>query len=219
LSLLHTRPISSWVRGHLLCRVESTPGRFALTFDDGPSARWTPRVLDVLARHRARATFFMLAGCIRRNPDIVLRLLAEGHEAALHGSHHWPPALLPPWEIRAEIDRCALALAALDARRARFYRPPFGCLLPFQASFVRTLGYEPVLGDVYPEDPDRPGTRRIVERVMRRLEAGSVVILHDGSPLGDPDRSQTVEALDAILTRASGNGLHAVTVGDLLGAA
>jgi peptidoglycan/xylan/chitin deacetylase (PgdA/CDA1 family) len=216
MSILHQQHVSSWARGHLLCRVDSTPGRYALTFDDGPSPRWTPRVLDVLARHRARATFFLLAGRIRRHPDIVRRLLEEGHEPALHGSHHWPPLVLPRWELRAEIRRCAAALASVDSRRPRFYRPPFGFMLPSQARFVRTMGYEPVLGDVYPEDPHRPGTDRIVARVMRRLDAGSVVILHDGTPLGEQDRSQTVEALDAILTRAHGAGLRAVTVGELV---
>ncbi len=219
MSLLHARPISSWVRGHLLCRVESASGRFALTFDDGPSPRWTPRVLDVLARHGARATFFLLAGGIRRSPGVVRRLQEEGHEPALHGSHHLPLLMLPPWEIRAEIDRCVNALAAVDDRRARFYRPPFGFMLPSQARFVRALGYEPVLGDVFPEDTHLPGADRIVARVMRRLEAGSVLILHDGSPRGDADRSQTVAALDAILARTHADGLRAVTVGELLGAA
>ncbi len=216
MSLLHTQQVSGWARGHLLCRVDSAPGRYAVTFDDGPSPRWTPKVLDVLARHRARATFFLLAGRIRRHPDLVRRLLEEGHEPALHGSHHWPPVLLPPWEIRAEVTRCANALASVDSRRPRFYRPPFGFMLPSQARLVRTMGYEPVLGDVYPEDPHRPGTDLIVTRVMKRLEAGSVVILHDGTPLGEEDRSQTVEALDIILARAGGQGLHAVTVSELV---
>jgi len=216
MSLLHAPRVSSWARGHLLCRVDAAPGRYALTFDDGPSAQWTPRVLDVLARHRARATFFLLAGRIRRHPELVRRLLREGHEPALHGSHHWPPLLLPPWEVRAEITRCAMALASVDTRRPRFYRPAFGLMLPSQARLVRSMGYEPVLGDVYPEDPHRPGTERIVARVMRRLDAGSVLILHDGTPRGEHDRSQTIEALDAILTRTLGQGLRAVTVGELV---
>ncbi len=219
MSLLHAPAVSGWVRGHLLCRVDSATGRYALTFDDGPSATWTPRVLDVLARHGAHATFFMLAPRIRSNPGVVRRLLAEGHEAGLHGSHHLPLLVLPPREIRAEIRRCLEALVEVDERQPRFYRPPFGLMLPSQARFVRTLGYEPVLGDVFPEDPQRPGAGRIVERVMRRLEAGSVLILHDGSPNGEADRSQTVEALETILARTHGDGLRAVALGELLGAA
>jgi peptidoglycan/xylan/chitin deacetylase (PgdA/CDA1 family) len=87
---------------------------------------------------------------------------------------------------------------------------------PGQARFVRNLGYEPVLGDVYPEDAHRPGVARIVRRVLPRLRAGSILILHDGSPLGPADRSQTVEALQIILSHAARSGWRGTTVHDLL---
>jgi peptidoglycan/xylan/chitin deacetylase (PgdA/CDA1 family) len=218
-TLLHSARFSGWARGHLLCRVEGVRGRFALTFDDGPSPRTTPAALDLLHRHGARATFFTLAGNVRRSPGVVHRLVAEGHEAAIHGELHWPLPLLPPWTIRAEIVRSAAAVHDAAGVRARFYRPPFGFMMPSQASFVRALGFEPVLGDVYPEDPRRPGVDRIVARVLPRLCDGSILILHDGSPIGDPDRSQTLEALEIILPHAARNGLHAVTVAELLDAA
>jgi peptidoglycan/xylan/chitin deacetylase (PgdA/CDA1 family) len=218
LTLLHHRQFSGWARGHLLCRVEGVPGRFALTFDDGPSAAWTPRILDTVNRHGARATFFMLARNILRHPDLVRRLVAQGHEAALHGDGHWPLPLLPRWGIRGEIERCAAALEAVAGVRARLYRPPFGFMMPSQASFVRALGYQSVLGDVYPEDPGRPGVERIVARVVPRLGSGSILILHDGSPLGVPDRGQTAQALEIILGHAADQGLRAVTVSALLDA-
>jgi peptidoglycan/xylan/chitin deacetylase (PgdA/CDA1 family) len=89
-------------------------------------------------------------------------------------------------------------------------------MMPGQAAFVRRLGVEPVLGDVYPEDPQRPGVERIVGRVVSRLTGGSIVILHDGSPLGRVDRSQTIAALEPILLHAAAAGVRAVTVGTLL---
>jgi len=217
-SLLHSPQFSSWVRGHLLCRVEGVPGRFALTFDDGPSPNATPLLLDLLRRHDARATFFVLGGNVRRSPGHVRRIVEEGHEVAIHGEIHWPLPLMPPWAIRAEVERCAAAVAAAAGVQARFYRPPFGFMMPGQASFVRALGYEPVLGDVYPEDPHRPGVDRIVARVLPRLESGSILILHDGSPVGEPDRGQTLAALEIILPHAARQGLGAVTVRDLLDA-
>lgn len=215
MTLLHHPQFSSWARGHLLCRIEGVTGRFALTFDDGPSGRWTPQLLDVLNRHRARATFFTLAGNVRRHADVVRRLVSEGHEAAIHGDTHWPLPLLPPWSIRGEIERCAAALDETAGVRARHYRPPFGFMVPSQARFVRAMGYEPVLGDVYPSDPHRPGVERIIGRVLPRLAGGSILILHDGSPLGEPDRRQTIEALDVILRLSSEHGLRAVTVAEL----
>lgn len=216
MSLLHTRRFSSWARGHLTCRVDGVSDRFALTFDDGPGPDVTPRLLDLLAARHATATFFVLAGNVRRRPDLVARMVAEGHETALHGDRHWPLALLPPAGIRGEIDRCARAVEAAADAKSRHYRPPFGFMMPGQAGYVRRLGYEPVLGDVYPEDARNPGVRRIVERVLPRLAGGSILILHDGSPQWGANRRQTLAATAIILEQAAGRGLRAVTVRNLL---
>src|SRR5262249_50731561 len=98
----------------------------------------------------------------------------------------------------------------------RFYRPPFGVMMPGNSAFVRHLGLAPVIGDVYPEDPDRPGTNRIIQRVVSRVRAGSIVILHDGSPLVPLDRSQTLAAPGPILAHARVAGLASVTLSELL---
>jgi len=216
MTLLHNAKFAGWARGHLLCRVEDTPGRFALTFDDGPDPVATPKILDALARHGAHATFFTLARNVRHHETLLRRMRAEGHEIAAHGDLHWPLPLLPPWGIRNEVRRSVAAIVAALGEAPRFYRPPFGLMMPGQAAFVRRLGVEPVLGDVYPEDPHRPGVERITRRVLERLREGSIVILHDGSPLGPQDRSQTVAALAPILEHASASGWRAVTVGGLL---
>jgi peptidoglycan/xylan/chitin deacetylase (PgdA/CDA1 family) len=217
-SLLHTRRFSSWARGHLVCRVDNVPDRFALTFDDGPSPDATPAILDLLARRGARATFFVLAGNVRRHGEVLRRASREGHEIALHGDRHWPLPLLPPPAIRGEIERCAAAVVAALGVKPLHYRPPFGFMMPGQSWFVRRLGYVSVLGDVYPEDARAPGVDRIVSRVLPRLSGGSILILHDGSPIRGANRSQTVAALETILTGASGRGLKAVTVDELLDA-
>ena len=143
------------------------------------------------------------------------RLIDEGHEPALHGALHWPLPLLPSVIWRRDVERSAEALAEVSDVPATHYRPPFGVMTRGQAAKVRGMGYVSVLGDVYPEDPHRPGVARIVERVMARLRGGSILILHDGSPLGEPDRSQTVDALEIILERAARAGLRAVTVREL----
>jgi len=219
MTLLHTPHFSSWARGHLLCRVDSVSDLVALTFDDGPNPHATPRVLDTLERHGAHATFFTLAPNVLRWPRIARRAAEEGHELALHGDSHWPLPVLAPWLIRREIERSAAAVESAAAVRARHYRPPFGFMVPSQARFVAGLGYLSVLGDVYPEDAQRPGTARIVQRVLPRLSAGSILILHDGSPFGAVDRGQTVEALEVILRQLKREGLRAVSVAQLLEAA
>ena len=216
MTLLHHPRFAGWARGHLICRVEESGKRFALTFDDGPDRDATPRILDLLARHAAHATFFTLAPRVRAAPDLVRRMLREGHEVAAHGDLHMPLPLLPPWGIAREVRHSIEAVRDAGGVVPRFYRPAFGWMMPGQAAFVRRFGVEPVLGDIYPEDPRRPGVGVIVDRVCSRLAAGSIVILHDGSPVGTPDRSQTVSALEAILLHAKAHGLCPVTVGDLL---
>jgi len=215
MTLLHTDRFANWARGHLLCRVEGISDRFALTFDDGPGPH-TSAVLDELARLGAHATFFTLAGNATREPEVLRRMQREGHEVAAHGDLHWPLPLLLPAAIRREVQRSVAAVTAAGLPSPRFYRPPFGFMMPGQANFVRGLGVEPVLGDVYPEDVLSPGTDFIVQRVMSRLAGGSIVILHDGSAVGRANRQQTVAALEPIITKASCIGLRSVTLGALL---
>jgi len=216
MSLLHRPQVSGWLRGHILCRLEERIDRFALTFDDGPDPHFTPQVRDVLARHGAHATFFMLKGPLLREAQLVRELHASGHELAAHGEWHAPLLALPPALLGREIRGAADAIASLTGVAPRHYRPPFGLMLPAHARFARGLGLVPVLGDVYPEDAQNPGIERIVRRVCARLRAGSILILHDGSAWVRRDRSQTVAALDRILTWAAERGLRAVSVAELL---
>jgi peptidoglycan/xylan/chitin deacetylase (PgdA/CDA1 family) len=217
MSLLHRPAVQRWLGRHLLCRVEGVSGRFALTFDDGPSPRNTPRLLGVLERAGAHATFFLLDHRVRRYPELVRRLVEAGHEAGVHGRLHlWPP-LMPTRVLAWELRRTATAIEAAAAVRPRLYRAPFGLLRAGQARAVRALGYEPVLGDIYPDDVHCRRPEPIVESVMARLAAGSIVILHDSRVLGDGDRGATVEAVDWILREAAARGLTATSVSDLRG--
>jgi peptidoglycan-N-acetylglucosamine deacetylase len=214
-SLLHEPRVASWLRGHLVCRYEGIADRFAVTFDDGPHPLHTPRILDVLDRHLARATFFMLRRPVLRNTGLVRRIHASGHELAAHGDRHFPLFALPPRALAREIRAAADAIEPITGRRPRHFRPPFGLMFPSQARFARALGFEPVLGDVYPEDARNPGVDRLLRRMEPRLRGGSILILHDGSAGFDCDRSQTVEALDRILTWAGERGWRGVSVGEL----
>jgi peptidoglycan/xylan/chitin deacetylase (PgdA/CDA1 family) len=126
--------------------------------------------------------------------------------------------MLPPGLIRREIRRSADAVLEAANVTARHYRPPFGLMVPSQARFVQKIGYTSVLGDVYPEDAYQPPVATIVARVLRRITAGSILILHDGSPIGEPSRARTVEALDIILRHLATHALKGVSVERLLAA-
>ena len=216
MTLLHRPAVQRWLGGHLLCRVAGAGPRFALTFDDGPSPRNTPRLLDVLARHGARATFFLIADRARQHRELVRRIVADGHEAGIHGSLHVPPWLLPRALLLRDLDHAVAAVRDACGRPARHYRAPFGLLFPPQAAWVRARGVTPVLGDNYPRDFSARESATIARRVIERLAPGSIVILHDSSALADPDRGPTVGAVDAILAEAAARALRSVTVAELV---
>jgi len=164
------------------------------------------------------ATFFVLAQNVLRYPEVIRRIVLEKHEVGAHGDRHWPLPLLPPPLIRSELERCSNAVFESAGVRPVHYRPPFGFMMPGQSWFVRRLGFVPVLGDIYPEDAHNPGIDAIVGCVEPRLRAGSILILHDGSPMRGADRRQTVAALGVILDHAERRGLRAVTVSELMAA-
>lgn len=217
MSLLHDPRVKRRLADYLLCEVPAAGPRFALTFDDGPSARNTGRLLDVLERHRARATFFMLAGRARRHLELVRRVMSAGHEVGVHGSLHVPAWSLPrPW-FDHEVARALAAVSDVTGRRPIHYRAPFGLLFPAQARWARAQGLTAVLGSIYPKDHALRSPQEIARRVLVRLVPGAIVILHDSSALGDPDRGATIAAVDEILNEAGRRGLEAVTVQEMAG--
>ena len=216
MTLLHRPRIQSWLAAHLLCRVPDTGSRFALTFDDGPSPRNTPRLLDLLASHGAHATFFLLAERVRRHRDLACRIGQEGHELGAHGRVHAPAWALPRALLLQDLDASVAAIRESCGNAVRHYRAPFGLLFPAQANWVRARGLTPVLGDIYPRDHRVQQGEEIARRVLDRLESGSIVILHDSSALMDLDRSPTIEAVDLILREAAVRSLRSVSIAELV---
>jgi len=186
------------------------PRAVALTFDDGPS-RFTRRVLAVLRRLRARATFFVVGELAERRPRAVRAALSAGMAVESHSwSHPYRPPFdrLPRARIRAEIDRPAAVLRALG-RAPSLFRPPGGAFSPYVIEAAGAAGQRVVLWSVDPQDW-RPGVkpRQIVRRVLAAVRPGSIVLLHDGGG----DRSATVKALPAIIRGIRRKGLKLVLI-------
>lgn len=214
-NLLESERVRSYIRGKLLLSVPTAGRRVALTFDDGPSPRNTPVLLDVLSRHRIRATFFLVGAHVRRHPELVTRIAEEGHEIANHSEHHLILPLLPTPLLRREILKPAERIEALTGKRPRFFRPPMGW---FSGRVLRVLaeeGFDPVIGSINPQDSRRPPAERIEAFVMERVGPGSVVILHDGGRSPRADRSGTVEAVDRIAGRLLADGYRFETLSEL----
>jgi peptidoglycan/xylan/chitin deacetylase (PgdA/CDA1 family) len=195
-------------------RVRRPESAVALTFDDGPDPNWTPTVLDTLARHRVRATFFVTGTAASGHPELVARILAEGHSIGIHGSGHRNLRYLPWAEARQEILEGRRQLELALGRPVRLFRPPQGGLTLRAALLVRRTGLRMVMWNRESEDW-RPGADplEVIEH-LARSQPGDVILMHDtiANPF-DPaqlDRSATVAALDAVLPAIRERGLDFV---------
>jgi cellulose synthase/poly-beta-1,6-N-acetylglucosamine synthase-like glycosyltransferase/peptidoglycan/xylan/chitin deacetylase (PgdA/CDA1 family) len=184
----------------------------ALTFDDGPST-WTAKILDELKRRNVKATFFVIGTRVADRPDLVRRMLAEGHEVGVHTMTHVNMANVPGWRLRLELDQTQLAIAAATGKTTDLLRPPFSSLprdlhpSDWQA-LEETRDYRVVLADLDTEDWRRRGVSKIVARGTPAGGKGAVIMLHDGGG----NRSQTVKAVDQLITDLKDRGYSFDTV-------
>lgn len=186
----------------------------ALTFDDGPDPMWTPRVLDVLDRHDVPGTFFVVGSRVLEDPQSLRRQLRGGHAIGVHTFSHSDMASQPAWRNRLELSLTQKALAAAGGVTSNLMRPPYSSV-PAAVSTVDlsayrqgARGYTVVLSTSDSEDWRRPGTTTILQNALPRGSEGAIVLLHDGGG----DRAQTVEALDALITRLKADDWRFVTV-------
>jgi peptidoglycan-N-acetylglucosamine deacetylase len=199
-----------------ITHVKTTAPVAALTFDDGPDPENTPALLDILARHGAKATFFMLGMHANRHPDLVARIVAAGHAAANHSFDHPRLPSLPRRERLAQIRACE---AAIGPHAARLFRPPRGLQSAASRLDALMLGYRVVTWNVASWDWDWHTPEWFADRLSTEVKPGSIVLLHDVLyEADDPaavDRRPVFAGLDMFLAR-TGSRLSFVTVPDLL---
>ena len=191
----------------ILTRLTTSKKRVALTFDDGPSPETTPAVLDVLASFGVRATFFVLGESVERSPELLRRIVAEGHAVGLHGHRHRPLVLLSGREIRGEIRRAREAVHRVcpDAAVSHWLRPPHGFKSPGVLWAVSRAGFRLAGWSVDGRDYRETDPERVARNVLDALRPGAVILLHDG-----PGNAATVAALPAILQGLRERGWQAV---------
>ena len=185
----------------------------ALTFDDGPNPGATPRVLDLLEAHGARATFFMVGRHIRAFPALAKQVAERGHAVGNHTETHPRLTFLPASQIGGELDRCQEALASIVGRRARWMRPPWGYRGPQLQAVVSRKGYEGVaMWSISGRDWRPDGVAPLIER-LRPARGGDIVLLHDGDHKTlEGDRRSTIEALEYWLPRWKDAGMRFVSL-------
>jgi len=185
----------------------SDPNQMALTFDDGPNDPHTMHLLDVLAKHNAKATFFLIGKYVRQRPDIVRAIAAAGHEIGNHTESHPNLVLVSAPRLRQELADCGKALEDALGQKVMLFRPPFGGRRPNVLRTARGMGLSPVMWSVTGYDWSAKSTAQIHEKVSRQVDSrhkpqGEIVLLHDGGHLAfGTDRGYTVEATRKLLDR------------------
>lgn len=170
---------ASWYL-RMRCRARRAGRRVALTFDDGPDPQRTPAVLDLLARQGVRATFFVVGARAEAHPELVRRMVAEGHVVGNHSyTHSWRFPLRSLDRTMEELCRTGEVLHRITGRQPRLFRPPFGVTNPTIARAVRRLGLDPVGWSIRSLDTMGQSPERVAARILRRLHPGAVILLHD----------------------------------------
>jgi peptidoglycan-N-acetylglucosamine deacetylase len=205
-----------WFRRRFLARVRNHPAAF-ITFDDGPDALQTPRILDTLRAAGVKATFFVCGANVERYPELVARIIAEGHALGEHGYAHYHPWKTGPVRTLKDFLRAAGALTriGLPARR-RLFRPPYGKLNLALLPYVVATRRRAVFWNLNPRDYERTAPEEVVERVLPKLGPGTVLLLHDGRPNRPAGESAvTAAALAALLARVDRTRLRFATIDEL----
>jgi peptidoglycan/xylan/chitin deacetylase (PgdA/CDA1 family) len=218
--------------GPTVCRT-GAPNKLAITFDDGPNPAITPKLLDLLAKHNARATFFLVGKFVRECPDLTREILARGHALGNHTDTHPNLFLCGRQKTEEELQRCADAIRQAAGVEPRWFRPPFGFRSPWLNGIVKRQGMRTVMWALIPGDwrvkPAEWLIKRmnpIAENARRKLPprtgyggglTGDILCLHDGNYRHqNGDRAHTVAALEYWLPRWSDLGLEFVTMDETL---
>ncbi|MBX7444323.1 MULTISPECIES: bifunctional polysaccharide deacetylase/glycosyltransferase family 2 protein [unclassified Arthrobacter] len=207
-------------RGGTVQAVSPPDRTVALTFDDGPDPEWTPRILDVLREHHVHATFFVVGSAAVDHPDLLRRMVAEGHEIGVHTLTHADLGRAPEWRRDLEVQGGQDAIVGVTGQAASLLRPPYTsgneALTNGMWSALHGIadeGYLTVLSSMDSKDWQTPGVGAIERNLTPSGPQGQVVLMHDGGG----DRAQTVAALDTALSRFSDQGYRVTTVGDAVG--
>jgi len=199
---------------------ERVEGQVAvLTFDDGPDAEGTPAMLDALDAAGARGTFFVLGEQLMKNIRLGREIVERGHEVGLHGFVHERHSELTPTQARDDLARGLGTVEAATGARPRFYRPPYGCFSEHSYAACEALELEPMYWSAWGEDWGEAPGERIAELVIRDLEAGAIVALHDSARYASRESAlPTAEAVPLIAAAAGERGLELVGLAEALAA-
>ena len=208
-------------RSQLYGRTYLGPGRgsrqIALTYDDGPNDPHTLHLVEVLAKHEVKATFFMIGRFVAEKPEIARAVARAGHVIGNHTFTHPNLIFCSPARVRSELEQCRKILDDTVGEHATLWRPPFGARLPHVLGVGRKLGLEPVMWTVSSNDWKIRTADGIERRVAERIRGGDVVLMHDGAHVRmGAGRAPTVEATDRLIRWCKDQGYEFVSVAEMM---
>lgn len=191
-------------------RIRTSEKVIAITFDDGPHPQNTPRLLDMLKERGVRATFYVVGNMVRYNPQILRRMVAEGHEIGNHTVTHGTLSRMSDEGLRSELSRAHQQILAATGIPPRSMRPPGGAIRKEQKQLMlREYGYPTILWSVDPRDWQRPGVDVVAQRLIDGAAPGGILLVHD---LHKPTVDAMPKTLDALLAQ----GYRFVTITELI---
>jgi cellulose synthase/poly-beta-1,6-N-acetylglucosamine synthase-like glycosyltransferase/peptidoglycan/xylan/chitin deacetylase (PgdA/CDA1 family) len=213
-------PLFAWQNGRLASLPGPPPKTVALTFDDGPSPQYTPRVLAILKRYHVPAAFFLVGSQVVKYPDLVRAEVRAGYELGNHTFTHVDPANVPQWQGTTQIDMTQSAVAGAAGVVPRIMRPPYSsspdAVTPFQLPSLQRLaqrGFVITLTNFDSHDWLQPGVGTIVANATPPGDQGGIILMHDAGG----HREETIKALDILIPRLLQRGYHFTTVAQIAG--
>jgi peptidoglycan/xylan/chitin deacetylase (PgdA/CDA1 family) len=210
-------PTGQWY-GRTFTGLKPGARQLALTYDDGPNHPHTLRLLEVLARHNVKATFFLIGRYVKQRPDIARELVRAGHVVGNHTFSHPNLIFASARKTAIQLRDCERALSDAVGEHSRLFRPPFGGRRPATLKIARALDLEPVMWNVTGWDWKGKPADYVERKVIQQIRGGDVILLHDGSHQSfGADRSETVIATDRLIARYKSEGFEFVTVPEMMG--
>lgn len=200
-------------------RVKTPHKKVAITFDDGPSPIWTPKILDELKKANIKATFFMIGHHVKKYPDVARRVALEGHQIANHGFAHSVLFYYTPDELEEDIKYSELVIKETTGQATTCFRPPKAMITHREKEKVKSMGYHVVLWSLNSKDWVTFDDKYIVRYILRHIQNGDIILFHDSGGVlktEGGDRSETVSTIPLLAEKLKERGFEFVTVDELL---
>lgn len=207
------------VRKNTIYRVRAAEKLAALTFDDGPSAVWTPKILDELNKAQVKATFFMLGEYVEKYPAVARRVAEEGHEIGNHTYDHHVLIYYTPQELKDEINRAEYVIKNVTGVTPKYFRPPKAWLTQKEKAILDQMGYRVILWSLNSKDWVSFHDKQITSYLLRRIQPGDIILFHDSGgafTTEGGDRAQTVKTIPRLVKKLKEKGYRLVTITELL---